>query len=592
MKVKDWIETLRRSMKENSIDAYIVPSYDAHQSEYVADYFKARQWLSGFTGSAGTVVITLDDAGLWTDGRYYTQAANQLLDSGIRLFRMVDPGVPSYTEWLRDTLKEGSVIGFDGKVLSINTMKNMEKILSLKNISLKIDIDLIDTLWKNRPSLPDDLIFTHDIKFAGQSRVQKLDQVRKKMKEKKANYYLLSSLDDIAWLLNIRGSDVPNNPVVISYVVVEENKCTLFINLSKVSADVEKELEKDQVLCLEYNHIHNFLHKLTPNDAVLLDPLKTSSVLYYDIPNHTTKIESLNITTKLKAIKNNTELSNLRTCEINDGVAMVKFIKWLKSSVESEVITEISASEKLESFRAEQEFFVSPSFDTIAGYKDHAAMMHYSAKEDTQYTLKNEGFFLVDSGGQYYNGTTDITRTIVLGLLTKEEKRDFTLVLKGHIALSSAKFLHGATGSNLDVLARGPIWEVGLDYKCGTGHGVGFFLNVHEGPQSLSKTPNKIILEKGMILTNEPGIYNEGKYGIRTENMMIVVEDEETEYGAFLKFEPITYCPIDLDGIDMNLLTDFEIEWINDYHREVFSKLSPHLNPDEAAWLEKETRKI
>lgn len=592
MKVKDWIETLRRSMKENSIDAYIVPSYDAHQSEYVADYFKARQWLSGFTGSAGTVVITLDDAGLWTDGRYYTQAANQLLDSGIRLFRMVDPGVPSYTEWLRDTLKEGSVIGFDGKVLSINTIKNMEKILSSKSISLKIDIDLIDKLWKNRPSLPSDLIFTHDIKFAGQSRVQKLDQVRKKMKEKKANYYLLSSLDDIAWLLNIRGSDVPNNPVVISYVVVEENKCTLFINLSKVSADVEKELEKDQVLCLEYNHIHNFLHKLTPNDAVLLDPLKTSSVLYYDIPNHTTKIESLNITTKLKAIKNNTELSNLRTCEINDGVAMVKFIKWLKSSVESEVITEISASEKLESFRAEQEFFVSPSFDTIAGYKDHAAMMHYSAKEDTQYTLKNEGFFLVDSGGQYYNGTTDITRTIVLGLLTKEEKRDFTLVLKGHIALSSAKFLHGATGSNLDVLARGPIWEVGLDYKCGTGHGVGFFLNVHEGPQSLSKTPNKIILEKGMILTNEPGIYNEGKYGIRTENMMIVVEDEETEYGAFLKFEPITYCPIDLDGIDMNLLTDFEIEWINDYHREVFSKLSPHLNPDEAAWLEKETRKI
>lgn len=592
MKVKDWIEKLRQSMKENNIDAYIVPSYDAHQSEYVADYFKARQWISGFTGSAGTVVITLDDAGLWTDGRYYTQAANQLLDSGIRLFRMVDPGVPSYTEWLRDTLKEGSVIGFDGKVLSIDTIRNMEKILRQKKISIKIDIDLIDRLWKDRPSLPSDLIFTHDIKFAGQSRIQKLDQVRKEMREKKANYYLLSSLDDIAWLLNIRGCDVPNNPVVISYVVVEENKCTLFINLSKVSVDVKKELEKDQVLCLEYNQIHNFLHKLTPNDAVLLDPLKTSGALYYDIPNYTVKIECLNITTKLKAIKNDTELRNLRTCEINDGVAMVKFIKWLKTSIKTEVITEISASEKLESFRAQQEFFMGPSFDTIAAYKDHAAMMHYSAKEDTQYTLKNEGLFLVDSGGQYYNGTTDVTRTVVLGQLTKEEKRDFTLVLKGHIALSSAKFLHGATGSNLDILARQPIWEVGLDYKCGTGHGVGFFLNVHEGPQSLSKAPNETVLEKGMILTNEPGIYKEGKHGIRTENMMIVVEDEKTEYGQFLKFEPITYCPIDLDGIDLNMLTDFEIQWINDYHREVFSKLSPYLNSDEKTWLEKETRRI
>lgn len=592
MKVKDWIKKLRQSMKENSIDAYIVPSYDAHQSEYVADYFKARQWISGFTGSAGTVVVTLDDAGLWTDGRYYMQAINQLLDSDIRLFRMVDPGVPSYTEWLRDTLKEGSVVGFDGKVLSIDTAKDMEKTLSQKNISIKIDVDLIGELWKDRPNLPNNLIFTHDVKFAGQSRVQKLERVREEMKEKNANHYLLSSLDDIAWLLNIRGADVPNNPVVISYVVVEENQCTLFVNLSKVPVDVKTELEKDHVHCLDYNQIHSFLHNLTSNDAVLLDPLKTSAALYYDTPNHTVKIESLNITTKLKAIKNATEQSNLRTCEINDGVAMVKFIKWLKASVETEEITEISASEKLETLRAEQEFFVSPSFDTIAGYKDHAAMMHYSVKEDTQYTLKSEGFFLVDSGGQYYNGTTDTTRTIVLGFLTEEEKRDFTLVLKGHIALSAAKFLHGATGSSLDVLARRPIWEVGLDYKCGTGHGVGFFLNVHEGPQSLNKSPNETILEKGMILTNEPGIYKEGKHGIRTENMMIVVEDEETEYGQFLKFEPITYCPIDLDGIDINLLTDFEINWINDYHRDIFSKLSPHLSSDERAWLEKETRRI
>ncbi len=592
MKVKDWIEKLRQSMKENSIDAYIVPSYDAHQSEYVADYFKARQWISGFTGSAGTVVITLDDAGLWTDGRYYIQATTQLLDSGISLFRMVNPGVPSYTEWLRDTLKGGSVVGFDGKVLSIDTVRNMEKTLSQKNISIKIDVDLIDELWKDRASLPSNLAFTHDVKFAGQSRVQKLEQVREEMKEKNTTHYLLSSLDDIAWLLNIRGFDVPNNPVIISYVVVEENRCILFVNLSKISGDVKKELEKDHIFCLEYNEIHNFLHKLSPNDGVLLDPLKTSATLYYDIPKHTTKIESLNITTKLKAIKNDTELSNLRTCEINDGVAMIKFIKWLKTSVESEEITEISASEKLENFRAEQELFVSPSFDTIAGYKDHAAMMHYSAKEDTQYTLKGEGFFLVDSGGQYYNGTTDTTRTIVLGPLTEEEKRDFTLVLKGHIALSSAKFLHGATGSSLDVLARQPIWKVGLDYKCGTGHGVGFFLNVHEGPQSLSKAPNEIVLEKGMILTNEPGIYKEGEHGIRTENMMVIVEDEGTEYGQFLKFEPITYCPIDLDGIDLKLLDEFEIEWINDYHRDVFSKLSPYLNSDEMAWLEKETRRI
>lgn len=592
MDVKKRIEKLRSLMKENKIDAYIIPSFDAHQSEYVADHWKCRQWISGFTGSAGTVVITLDDAGLWTDGRYYIQAEEQLKGSGIRLFKMADLGVPSYTEWLKNTLKEGSTVGFDGSVFSVDLFKGMGKAFKSKNINIKIEKDLIDEIWEDRPEIPKELVFLHGIKYAGKSRVEKLNKVRVNMSSKGANYYLLTSLDDIAWLLNIRGNDVPNNPVVISNVLVGEDKCYLFVDASKVTHDIRLELETDGIEIKGYNEIHQILNQLTIDDSIIFDANKTSISMYNSINTDTTKIEEPNITTALKAIKNEVEIENLRNCQVSDGLAMVKFIKWLKESVTKEEITEISAEKMLEAFRRQQDLFVEPSFDTIAGYKDHAAMMHYKATKETQYTLKDEGFFLVDSGGQYFNGTTDTTRTIALGKLTEEEKRDFTLVLKGHIALSSVKFLEGATGSSLDVLARQPIWEYGLDYKCGTGHGVGFFLNVHEGPQGFRKEPNSVKLEKGMVITNEPGIYKEGKHGVRTENIMLVVEEEKTEFGQFMSFEAITYCPIDLDGIDKDMLTDKEKQWLNDYHKMVYKRLSPYLDKEHKTWLKKETREI
>jgi len=592
MDVKKRIEKLRSLMKENKIDAYIIPSFDAHQSEYVADHWKSRQWISGFTGSAGTVVITLDDAGLWTDGRYYIQAEKQLEGSGIRLFKMADIGVPSYTEWLKNTLKKGSTVGFDGSVFSVDLFKGMEKSFKSKNIDKKIEKDLIDEIWEDRPEIPKELVFLHGIKYAGKSRVEKLNKVRANMSTKGANYYLLTSLDDIAWLLNIRGNDVPNNPVVISNVLVGEDKCYLFVDGSKVTNDIRLELENDGIEIKGYNEIHQILNQLSIDDSIIFDANKTSISMYNSINTDTTKLEEPNITTALKAIKNEVEIENLRNCQVSDGLAMVKFIKWLKESVTREKITEISAQEMLESFRRQQDLFVEPSFDTIAGYKDHAAMMHYKANKETQYTLKDEGFFLVDSGGQYFDGTTDTTRTIVLGKLTEEEKRDFTLVLKGHSALSSVKFLEGATGSSLDVLARQPIWEYGLDYKCGTGHGVGFFLNVHEGPQGFRKEPNSVKLEKGMVITNEPGIYKEGKHGVRTENIMLVVEEEKTEFGQFMSFEAITYCPIDLDAIDKDMLTDKEKQWLNDYHKMVYKRLSPYLDDEHKTWLKKETREI
>lgn len=592
MDIRKRIEKLRALMRTNQMDAYIIPSYDAHQSEYVAAHWKSREWISGFTGSAGTVVITLEDAGLWTDGRYYIQAQQQLEGSGIRLFRMMDPGAPFYSEWLADVLKEGSVVGFDGSVFPIQMVKRMENDLKAKSISFKLNQDLINDLWADRPEIPKEPMFTHDVKYAGKSRVEKLNEVRKEMNQQGASHYILTSLDDIAWLLNIRGADVPNNPVVISNAIVAEHECYLFIDSSKVPPLVKSELEAEGITLKAYEETQSLLENLSSADTIMLDPNKTNSRLYRAIHSDVKKIETPDITTNLKAIKNEVEIKNLKWSEIKDGVAMVKFIKWLKTSVANEEITEIQAEERLENFRREQDGFVEPSFDTIAGYGEHAALMHYKAEQATQFTLKNEGLLLVDSGGQYYDGTTDITRTIALGKLTNEQKRDFTLVLKGFIALSSVKYLYGCTGSNLDVLARQPIWQYGIDYKCGTGHGVGFFLNVHEGPHGIRNNTSPVVLEKGMVITNEPGIYLEGKYGIRTENMMIVVEDEKTEFGQFMRFETITFCPIDLAAIDIEMLTKSEKEWLNQYHQEVYTKLAPYLNDEEKSWLKEATKEI
>lgn len=592
MNIKLRIEKLRKLMAESQIDAYIITNSDPHQSEYMAEHWKVRSFISGFTGSNGTVVITKNDGGLWTDGRYYIQAEKQLEGSGIRLFKAAEPNVPSYIEWISDTLMEGSCVGFDGWVFSTNTAKEMEKKFNQKGIAINNNLNLAANIWEDRPELSTKSAFNHDVKYVGKSTLEKLTEVRSEMKKKDVDYYLISSLDDTAWLFNIRGGDVRNNPIIASYALISMESACLFIDRKKIPQDVHKTLEENKVKVKDYENILLDLECLSEGKRILLDPNRTSIKAYDAIPHSCIKVKETDITTNLKAIKNNIEIENLKQCQVRDGVAMVKFLHWLHENIGTEKITETSATEKLEGFRKEQEYFVEPSFDTIAAYKDHAAMMHYNAYENEQYELKAEGMFLVDSGGQYFDGTTDITRTMILGPISKEEKEDFTLVLKSHIALSKAKFLYGTTGSNIDIIARQPLWERGIDYKCGTGHGVGFFLNVHEGPHRISQVQNTTRLEEGMIITNEPGIYKEDRHGIRTENTLLVVKDENTEFGQFMKFEVISLCPIDIEGIDIELLTEKEVQWINEYHKGVYETLSPYLNQDEKSWLKDATREI
>ena len=592
MNVKEKIESLRVAMKENKLSAYIIPSFDSHQSEYVAEYFKARAWISGFTGSAGTVVVTLNRAILWADGRYYIQAEKQLTGSGIELFKMGQPKVPTYTEFLKEELNPGDVVGFDGTVMPISIFKTMKETFKNKNIDINPNKDLISPIWVDRPNMPNTKVFLHDVKFAGKSATEKLEAVREKMKAIGAEYYILSSLDDIAWTLNIRGNDVESSPVTIAYLLISMNSAKLFIDNNKLTDEVIANLKSSSIDLSEYSEIFKSLSEIQ-DTSILFDPNKTNVKILTSLKDSISKIEKRNITTDLKAIKNEVERSNFRNCTIKDGVAMVKFIKYLKENVGKKEISEMSATDTLIKLRSEQEYFVEPSFSTIAAYKEHAAMMHYSATPESNYVLEPQGLFLIDSGGQYYDGTTDITRTIVLGDLTEEERKDFTLVVKSNLALTMAKFLYGATGSNLDIIARTPLWEAGIDYKCGTGHGVGFFLNVHEGPQGFAQVPNTVVLEEGMNITNEPGVYKEGKHGIRIENLLFVSKDSETEYGGqFMKFDVATYCPIDLNGIMVDILTEKERLFLNNYHKEVYKLLSPYLNVEEKEFLKKETREI
>ncbi len=594
MTVNERILGLRKLMKAKDIDAYIVPSFDAHQSEYVPEHWKARQWISGFTGSAGTVVVTQKEAGLWTDGRYFLQAEKQLEGSEVKLFKMGQPGVPTYIDWIKEVLPVYGIVGFNGKSMSVSLYKDMGKAYKSKKLSFETSYDFIGQLWSDRPAIPQAPIFTHDVKYAGKSRTEKLNEVRSEMKKLNSSYHLLSSLDDVAWLMNIRGGDVPNTPVVTAYVLVSQTGCQLFIDHGKVSSDVEEELKADNIEVLDYDSIEKAIASLKGEGTIIIDPDKTNVWLYKSVPSTFEIIQEPNITTYLKALKNSVEVKNLRNSNIKDGVALVKFLIWLDSNLGKGRITEITVDEKLKEFRLQQKLSMGPSFDTIAGYKDHAAMMHYKAVPGIEYTLEKEGMLLIDSGGQYLDGTTDTTRTIVLGKLTPEQQKDFTLVVKAHIGLATAKFLHGCTCTHLDILARRPIWEEGLDYRCGTGHGVGFLLSVHEGPQGFRRAPviNTVVLEPGMILTNEPGIYKEGLHGARTENTLLVVDDFETEYGKYMKFDTISFCPIDLDGLDADLLTQQEKDWLNNYHREVYEKLSPSLNEAEKAWLKHETRAV
>ena len=592
MDVSEKIAQLRRKMAQYGLAAYIIPSSDPHLSEYVADHWKARQWFTGFTGSAGTFVVTHTQSGLWTDGRYYIQAEKQLAGSEIKLFKMGSPGVPSYIEWIKNNINENEYVGFPGKMVPVSVYKDMQKQFQSKNIKIIHRYDLVDEIWQDRPAVPAERIFYHDIKYSGISAKEKIRMVREKMKELAVDYYFISSLDDIAWLFNIRGNDIAYIPVTISYALLSMNEAYLFINPAKVPEDVRKILGENEIKIMDYEELSSKLSVLEKGKTVAFNPKKTNCWIYNAVHPDCEKIEIDEITTSLKAIKNDTELKNLEMCQIHDGIAMVRFLMWLEQNIVQQNVTELSAAKMLNNFRMQQENNIGLSFETIAAYGEHGAMMHYSATQESNYTLRNKGLMVLDSGGQYINGTTDITRTIVFKEVSEEERFDFTMVLKAHIALASAKFLYGATGSNLDILARKPLWDIGLDYKCGTGHGVGYCLSVHEGPQNFSQTPNQVKLEKGMIVTIEPGIYKEGKYGIRIENMVKVVEAEKTESGQFMKFEPITYCPIDLNGINADLLSDYEKNWLNEYHCMVYNKLSPHLTDEEKAWLREKTRAI
>lgn len=595
--IKQRIENIRDLMKEKNIYAYIVPSSDYHQSEYVGDYFKSREFMSGFTGSSGTLIISMDEAGLWTDGRYFIQAEQELKDSGIKLFKMGEEGVPTIEEYLLEKLPKNSTLGFDGRVMSVKEGQSLANKLAFKGINIEYKYDLVNDIWEDRCSLPTEKAFLLGTEYSGESFSDKLSRIRAVMKEKKATTHILASLDDIAWLFNIRGRDVKSNPVVLSYAVITIDSVYLFIDKNKIGEDIRAELSKENVQIKGYEEVYEFIKKIEENEVVLIDTSKVNYAIYSNIPSNVQKIEERNPSILFKSIKNEIELKNIRNSHIKDGVAFTKFMYWLKNNIGKIEITEISATQKLEEFRREQDKFIEPSFSTIAAYKDHAAMMHYSATEESNYKLEPRDLFLVDSGGQYFDGTTDITRTIALGPIPENVRKDFTNVVRGMIRLSKAKFLYGCRGYNLDILARGPLWEEGIDYKCGTGHGIGFVLNVHEGPNGFrwkvrEDIDDTCILEEGMVTTNEPGVYVENSHGIRIENEIVVRKAEKNEYGQFMDFEVITFAPIDLDAIDESLILKDEKVYLNNYHKQVYDKISLYLNEEEKQWLKTYTREI
>ena len=584
MEINKRIKEARKVMGKYKVDAYIVTSSDYHQSEYIDDYFKGREYLSGFTGSAGVLVIFKDEACLWTDGRYHIQAENQLKGSEIKLFKQGNLGVPTYKEYIISKLAENSKIGIDAKIL---LSSDINEILLKKKYKI-IDFDLLAEVWDKRKALPNEKIFILEDKYTGKAYNEKVKEIRKVLKEKGADYNIISSLDDIAWIYNFRGDDVQHNPVALSFTVISEKKASLYINKNKLNEEAKKYFKDNKVEVKGYFEFFEDIKKLKGN--ILVDFNRISYAIYEAISKNTL-INSMNPSTYLKAHKNKTEIVNTKDIHIQDGVAMVKFMYWLKNNYKKENITEFSAEEKINSLREKIEGYIDLSFSTISAFGKNAAMMHYSAPEKNS-TKIEDGVYLLDSGGTYLKGTTDITRTFFLGKVGKQEKIDNTLVLKGMLALSRAKFLFGATGTNLDILARQFLWNFGIDYKCGTGHGVGHILNVHEGPHGIRFQYNPQRLEIGMIVTNEPGAYIEGSHGIRIENELLVKEFCETEHGKFLEFETITYAPIDLDGIVKTLLTKEEKQQLNEYHSEVYEKLSPYLNKKEKEFLKEYTKSI
>ena len=595
MKVSERIAKLRALMAEKGIDAYVVPTADFHQSEYVGEHFKARKYITGFSGSYGTAVICQDDAGLWTDGRYFFQATNELEGSGVRLMKMFVGDTPSVTEYLADKIPEGGKVGFDGRVLSMDEGKEYEDALSPKNISIDYEEDLIDQIWEDRPPLSDKPAFFLDEKYSGESSAHKLERVRKIMKDNGATVHIIASLDDTGWLLNVRGDDIDFFPLLLSYPIVRMDGVDLYVDETKLNDRILEEFKKVNVTLHPYNDIYEDIKKLDASETALIDPMKTNYALYKNIPCKI--VEAANPTILMKAMKNDVELENIKEAHIKDGIAITKFMYWIKTRYDKEDITALSSADKLTSLRAAQEGYIRDSFEPLCAFADHAAMMHYSPSKETDVVLKEGAMFLNDTGGGYYEGSTDITRTFILGSIDQDMKKYFTAVVRAMMNLSRANFLYGCHGYNLDVLVRQPIWDLNIDFQCGSGHGVGYLGNVHEPPTGFRwyVVPSKNEhhqLEEGMVITDEPGIYEDGKFGIRIENEFIVRKGELNKYGQFMHFETITFAPIDLDGIDPEEMTKSEREWLNTYHKDVYEKIGPHLTDEEREWLKEYTRAI
>lgn len=591
--IQERLQNLRAKMQENGVQAYIIPTSDFHETEYVSDYFACRKYMSGFTGSAGTLVVLADQAGLWTDGRYFIQAQAQLQDTGITLMKMGQPETPSIEDYICQNLSKDSKVGFDGRVINYMDYKRYHAIFNSHQIDIVANLDLVNEIWQDRPALPATKTFHYALRYAGVSIEDKLAQVRQAMTKEGCASFIITKIDEIAWLFNIRAHDIPHFPVALAYATIEKEKATLYIDASRLDDESKALFAQNQISVKPYDSIYEDVCSL--QGPVLVDPHFVNSRLALLVQEKL--VEAIDPIVLMKAQKNATEIENTKWAHIKDGVACTKFMYWLKKNVKSQKITECSAQDQLKQYRKEQENYLEDSFNTICAYKEHAAMMHYSSTPKTDVTLKPEGMLLVDSGGQYLEGTTDITRTFVLGKISEEEKHWFTLAMRSHIRLAKAHFLYGCRGLNLDILARGPLWDEDMDYQCGTGHGVGHLSNVHEAPNGfrwriVPERNDSCVLEEGMIQSDEPGVYKEGEFGIRHENELLVVKGTNNFYGQFMHFEPLTFVPFDLDGIDTSKMTQDEIEWLNAYHAQVYDTLQPYLNDEEKDWLKNATRAL
>ncbi len=596
MKTDEKLEQLRKLMQERNFSAYIIPTDDFHSSEYVGSYFKAREYMSGFTGSAGTLVVLPDQAALWTDGRYFLQAAEQLKGSQITLMRSGQPGVFSIEEYLQKHLQEKAVVGFDGRTVTRRFVNLIREKTDEKQVTFDGREDLVGKVWEDRPALSKEPVWELDMRYAGKSRVDKIQEVRMEMQEKQADYLLLTALDEIAWLFNLRGNDIAYTPVFLSYLLLTKEQICLFAHEEIFTEELKGKLRQEGVAIKPYDAIEETVQNLSDGKKIWLDSGVVNYRLTESIPESVEILDQSSPVVLMKAVKNQTEMDNMRTAHVKDGVAVTRFIHWLKTNVGRETITEMSAAEKLESFRAQMEGYLEQSFGPIIACGPHGAIVHYAATEQTNAAMKTESFCLADTGGHYKEGTTDVTRTIVLGTLTEEEKRDYTLVLRGNLALGAAKFLEGVSGQNLDILARQPLWEAGLDYNHGTGHGVGYILGVHEGPQRFhwrtAPGAKSVALKEGMIISDEPGLYLEGKFGVRLENLVLCRKKEKNEYGQFLYLEPLTMVPFDREAILPELMTRSELEWLNAYHKRVYETLAPLMEEEELIWLREMTAEL